>query len=53
MVILHERQGDAGFAIALDLKGFDEEAAMIAEHLGLDDQHARQLGFDDLHLTAS
>ncbi|MNY83766.1 hypothetical protein D3C86_2267700 [compost metagenome] len=53
MVVLHEGQGDAGLAVALDLKGLDEEAALIAKHLRLDDQHARQCGFDDVHWTAS
>ncbi|MNO00280.1 hypothetical protein D3C81_2201430 [compost metagenome] len=49
MIVLHEGQGDAGLAVALDLKGLDKESSLIAEHLGLDDQHARQCGFDDVH----
>ncbi|MNG21586.1 hypothetical protein D3C84_1059730 [compost metagenome] len=53
VVVLHEGQGDARLAIALDLKGFDEETTLIAEHLRLDDQHPRQRRFDDLHWAAS
>ncbi|MNC65094.1 hypothetical protein D3C75_1153500 [compost metagenome] len=53
MVVLHEGQADPRLAIALDLEGFDEETTMVTEHLGLDDQHTRQLGLDDIHLTAS
>ncbi|MNE94438.1 hypothetical protein D3C80_1924000 [compost metagenome] len=53
VVVLHEGQGDARLAIALDLKGLDEETTLIAEHLRLDDQHPRQRRFDDLHWAAS
>jgi len=50
---LHEGQGDAGVAVALDLEALDKKAARVAKHLGLDDQHARQDGLDHLHRTAS
>ena len=51
MVVLHERLGDADLAVTLDLEGFDEETAGVAEDLGLDDEHPGQGGFDDLHAT--
>jgi len=53
VIVLHEGQGDARLAVALDLKGLDEEAALIAEHLRLDDQYPRQRRLDDFHWAAS
>lgn len=53
VVVLHEGQGDARLAVAIDLEGLEEEAAMVAEYLRLDDQHPGQGRLDDLHFTAS
>src|SRR5690606_34661744 len=53
VVVLHEGQGDARLAVALDLEGLEEEAAVVAEGLRLDDQHAGQRGLDDVHRTTS
>jgi len=48
-VVLDEVARDAGGAIALGVKALEEEASRVAEHLGLDDQHARERRLDHVH----
>ena len=50
-IVLHEAVGDPALRIALLLERLHEEAARVSEHLGLDDQHARDGGLDDVHRT--
>ncbi len=45
MVVLHEQLGDTGqFGKAARVVAFEEEAAVVAEDLGLEHQQARQRG---------
>jgi hypothetical protein len=50
VVVLDEahRRADRGIELAL-VEAFEEEAARIGEHLGLDDQHAGQRGRCHFH----
>ena len=40
VIVLHEGRLDAGRRELLCMPGFHEEAAAVAEHLRLDDEHA-------------
>jgi hypothetical protein len=54
VIVLHELRRDPGYLeIALDVKGLDEEAALIAVHDGLDENHAGQLCLRDLQTRSS
>ncbi len=48
-IILHEVKTNPALRVALLLEQLQEEAARVSEHLRLDDQHARNGGFDDVH----
>src|SRR5256886_13835056 len=48
MVVLHEIVGDAALPVPLGVEGLQEEAARVAEDIGLDDHHPRQLRRQDL-----
>ena len=49
LVVLHEVIVQAQLLEVPGGPGLHEIAALVAEHLGLDDVHARQLGFDLVH----
>ncbi len=49
VVVLNERQLNSGVTIARLLVALHEKAALIAKHLGLNNQNARQLGLDNIH----
>lgn len=50
VVVLHEIHVKTGGVVeGLSVVAFHEEAAGVAEHFGLEDQEARDGGFDDLH----
>ncbi len=53
VVVLHERQPDAGLGVALGVVALQEEAARITEHGRLHDQYAGQGRFADGHGEAS
>ncbi|MNN10569.1 hypothetical protein D3C81_1234960 [compost metagenome] len=49
MIVLYERQLNSGVTIARLLVALHEKATLIAKHLRLNNQNARQLGLDDIH----
>lgn len=50
MVVLDELGAHAGcFFERLGIEAFVEKTALVAKHLGLDDQHAGQFSGQDLH----
>ncbi|MCY1562206.1 hypothetical protein D9M68_995640 [compost metagenome] len=50
VVVLDERAAQAGgLGEGASVEAFIEEAAFIAEHLGLENQYIRQLGGDYMH----
>src|SRR5438128_4447298 len=53
MIVLDERCGYAGVAVAHRMVALEEEAARVAEHSRLDDYHTGQLGGNRLHASSS
>jgi hypothetical protein len=49
MVVLYERSRDAVGAVPFGMVRLEEEATMVAVHIGLDDQHLGQGGGRDTH----
>ncbi|MNJ01217.1 hypothetical protein D3C73_1607750 [compost metagenome] len=50
MVVLDKGRGDAGFVFErLGVEALIEKTAAITEHVWFDDQHAWQVGSDDVH----
>ncbi|MNS89885.1 hypothetical protein D3C72_1239120 [compost metagenome] len=50
MVVLDKGRGDAGFVYErLGVEALIEKTAAITEHVWFDDQHAWQVGSDDVH----
>src|SRR5581483_6694772 len=53
VIVLHERRGDAELAIPIRAVRFDEEAAAVAVHVRLDDEHVGDDGSLDAHDQSS
>jgi len=52
MVILNEYVGDAGLGVTPIAIGLHEESSTVAMHIRLDNQNAREFGFDNAHVTS-
>src|SRR5262249_16221140 len=50
-VVLHEWLCETRFGVALRLKRLQKETARIAKYSWLDDQHARNVSLDDVHVA--
>jgi len=49
-VVLNKGYMDTEFAVLFLMKGFHEEAALVSEHIGLDDEDVFQGGLTNFHL---
>jgi hypothetical protein len=53
VVVLHEGTRDAAGAVLVEVVRLHEEAARVAVHVRLHDDHARQRGLQELHRPAA
>ncbi len=51
-VVLHEASHDTACVVTSQLIALDEEATVVAEELGLDDENFGELGPDHIHSAA-